>query len=290
MRLGEFNVVKDLNNGGDRATTPYGQKEGHGLNCSAGRRGDLGVFVSQTLIRRDLGLQDADLVANGLRRLARFLGADSVDNRRPADFASRREQLADLEPRLLELAESADDVLRELAADALGAFLGDAALQRLLVLAQDTNDRVRATAIGALEGWPDSKAARDLLLASAAGGHWTVRMRASRALWPFAGDDVIETLLEGLLDPDNYVRTASADALRRRDPATYLDRLRRLADHPAPHLLDAAIDLLGEVGAAQDAEFLAKVGGWFNLAHPKFIRDWARAAARRIRKRLAQKA
>lgn len=246
--------------------------------------------MSQSLIRRDLGLQDADIVANGLRRLTRYLGEDSVANRRPADFAARRAELADLEPRLLALSQSADEVLRELAADALAAFLGDAALQRLLALAQDGNDRVRATAIGGLEGWPESRQARDLLLASAAGGHWTVRMRASRALWSFAGDDVIDTLMEGLLDPDSYVRNASADALRRRDPATYLDRLRRLADHPAPHLLDAAIDLLGDVGLAQDAEFLAKVGGWFNLSHPKFIRDWARAAAGRIRKRLAAKA
>ena len=246
--------------------------------------------MSQALIRRDLGLADADIVANGLRRVARHLGADSVRNERPADFAERRAQLADIEPRLLELSRSEDEVLRELAADALGAFLGDAALQRLLELAQDTTDRVRATAIGALEGWPDSKAARDLLLASAAGGHWTVRMRAARALGPFAGEEVVDTLMEGLLDPDNYVRTASADALRRHDPATYLGRLRVLADHPAPHLLDAAIELLGDVGTKEDAVFLAKVGGWFNLSHPMFIRDWARAAAGRIRKRQAAKA
>jgi len=248
------------------------------------------VHVSQSLIRRDLKLHDADIVANGLRRLTKYLGTDAVHNRRPEDFPARRAALADLEPRLLELAQSTDDVLRELAADALGAFLGDAPLQRLLALAQDANERVRATAIGALEGWPDSAAARELLLASAAGGHWTVRMRAARALGAFAGDDVVETLLEGLLDPDSYVRMASADALRRHDPATFLGQLRRLADYPAPHLLDAAIDLLGDVGTPQDAEFLAKVGGWFNLSHPKFIRDWARAAAAKIRKRHAAKA
>lgn len=241
--------------------------------------------MSQSLIRRDLGLTDADIVANGLRRLVRYLGADSVGNKRPADFAERRRQLEDLEPRLLELANNDDEMLRELAADALGAFLGDLALVRLLQLAQDTNDRVRSTAIGALEGWPHNSQARDLLMASAAGGHWTVRMRACRALGPFAGPQVAETLLEGLLDPDSYVRNASADALRHRDPAEFLDKLRALADYPAPHLLEAAIDVMGDTGTLQDADFLSKVGGIFNLSHPLFIRNWARAAAAKIRKR-----
>lgn len=231
-------------------------------------------------------MADADLVANGLRRLIRHLGGDAEKDARPADFAERKQQLIDLEPRLIELSRSEDDVLRELAADALGSFLGDAARDRLLALAQDPTDRVRASAIGALEGWPEDSAARNLLLASAAGGHWTVRMRACRALRTFAGTDVIDVLMEGLLDPDSYVRFASGDALRARPSEEYLGRLRQLSDYPAPHQLDAAMDLLGDVGTLQDAEFLSKVGAWLNLSQPQFIRRWARAAARKIRTRL----
>lgn len=243
--------------------------------------------MTANLIRRDLALTNADLIANGLRRLAHHLGADSVTNKRPADFATRRSALADLEDRVIELSHSEDEVLRELAADALGAMLGDAALPRLITLAQDPLERVRAAAVGALEGWPDDRRARDLLLASAAAGHWTVRMHASRALSAFVGDDVVEVLLEGLVDPDSYVRFACADSLRHRDKSLYLKRLRLLADYPAPHQLDAAMDLFGHAGTLEDAAFLTKVGGWFNLAQPNFIRQWARKAAKTIRARYA---
>lgn len=242
--------------------------------------------MSAALIHRDLAMTDPDLVANGLRRVVRWLSPDSHSNQRPADFAERRAQIADLEGRLVELAHSEDDVLRELAADALAALLGDAALERLLQLAQDPQERVRASAVGGLEGWPEDVRARNLLLASAAAGHWTVRMRATRALQAFSGDDVIDVLMEGLLDPDSYVRLAAADSLRRQPPAQFIGRLRRLADYPAPHHLDAAIDLLGDVGTREDALFLKKVGGLFNLSQPAFIRGWARKAARKITARL----
>ncbi len=244
--------------------------------------------MSSALIHRDLALTDPDLVANGLRRLVRWLSPDTVTNQRPAEFAQRRAELADLEPRLLELSASPDAVLRELASDALGAFLGDAALERLLLLAQDPEERVRASAVGALEGWPDEPRARGLLLASAAAGHWTVRMRATRALQAYTGVDVIEVLMESLLDPDSYVRLAAADSLRRRDASLFRERLRQLADYQAPHHLDAAIDLMGDVGTAEDAKFLSKVGGWFNLSQPAFIRQWARKSARKIRTRLGE--
>jgi len=246
--------------------------------------------MSIHLIRRDLALSDPDLVANGLRRLARYLGTDSVDNRRPSDFAARRADLADLELRVVELSRHSDDVLRELAADALGAMLCDQALDRLIALAQDPVDRVRASAVGALEGWPDDPRTRDLLLASATAGHWTVRMRACRALTALSGPDVVAVLLEGLLDPDSYVRHACADSLRHRDASEYLERLRGLASYPAPHQLDAALDLFGAVGTAEDAKFLSKVGRFWNLAQPNFIRAWARKAARAIRARHAAKA
>jgi HEAT repeat protein len=243
------------------------------------------VQMSAALIRRDMALSDPDLVAQGLRRIVRWLGTDA-EHRRPAEFAERKAELADLEPRLLQLSEHEDDVLRELAADALGAWQGEAALERLIALAQDGQERVRASAVAGLESWPHSPAARSLLLASAVGGHWTVRMQAVRALGAFGGDDVLDTLLEGLLDPDSFVRWAAAASLRRHPGEAYRARLRQLVDSPSPHLLDAAIDLLGDVGNAEDGKFLADVGGWFNLAQPKTIRAWARKAAKNIRTRM----
>lgn len=243
--------------------------------------------MSEAAIRRELAREDPDLICQGLRRLARWLGADS-DDQRPADFVARKAALSDLEPRVLGLSSHTHNEVRELAADALGAWLGDAALERLLQLTEDSHERVRAAAIGSLEGWPDSAQAEELLLVSLTAGHWTVRMQAARALRQFRSPEVARTLLEGLVDPDSYVRYGSAESLKSQLTEHYLPKLRRLQqDYPAPHLLDAAIDLLGEVGTAEDAAFLAKVGGWFNLSQPRFIRAWARKAAARIRQRLA---
>ena len=79
---------------------------------------------------------------------------------------------------------------------------------------------------------------------------------------------------------------SAADSLRRRDPTPYLEQLRALRDYPAPHMLDAALDLLGHVGTAEDLAFLDKTGSWFNLSQPGHVRSWARRAARQIRRRL----
>ena len=75
---------------------------------------------------------------------------------------------------------------------------------------------------------------------------------------------------------------------RLKPPEAYLANRRRLADYPAPNHLDAAIDLLGDVGTLEDAQFLSKVGGLFNLSQPAFIRSWARKAARKIKGRLGK--
>lgn len=238
-------------------------------------------------ILRELRSPDAEVVARGLRRVAHDLGTDSLEGKRPADWEKRREALAEAEPRILELASSEDETLRELAADALGGWLGDAALAALLVLARDETARVRASAVGALEYWPEDPRVRDAVLDAAQSGKWTVRMRAARALHAFSGEDAVDALFDGLLDPDSYVRQGAADSLAKRDPAEFLPRLRRLADHPAPHMLDAAMDLFGTVGTAEDAAFLAKTGSWLNLSQPGFVRAWARKAAKRIRARLA---
>ena len=111
-------------------------------------------------IFREIRSADSDACARGLRRVTQRLATDSVHSKPPADWQAQRDALVELEPRFLELAQSADDVLRELVADLLGAWLGDAALAALLVLARDPAERVRASAVGALESWPHSAEAK----------------------------------------------------------------------------------------------------------------------------------
>lgn len=239
----------------------------------------------QTLLR-ELRSPDVETQARGLRRIFQQLGTDSLTGQPPADWQQQRDALTEAEPRMLELAESPDDTVRELAADALSAWLGPHALEKLLILARDPTDRVRASAVGGLESWPEDERAKDAILDAAQSGKWSIRMRAARALHAFTGPDVVDTLFESLVDPDSYVRQGAADSLAKRDPQEFLPRLRRLADHPAPQMLDAAMDLLGTVGTKEDGDFLAKTGSWLNLSQPAFVRTWARRAAKRIRARL----
>ena len=244
-------------------------------------------MTAPATILREVQSPDVDVCARGLRRVAQALGADSVTAERASDWQVQRQALADLEPRLTELAGHADDVLRELTADALGAWQGDAALSALLVLARDGVERVRASAVGALEAWPDSLPARDAVLDATQSNKWSIRMRAARALVAFEGPDVVDALFTALVDDDSYVRQGAADSLARRPLPEFHARLRRLADYPAPHMLDAAMDLLGTIGTEEDAVFLARTGSWLNLSQPGFVRAWARRAARRIRDRQA---
>ncbi len=76
--------------------------------------------------------------AQGLRLISRTLGTDSVHNRRPDDYQEKRDALAErnCEEQLLKLVASDNEVYRELAADALGAWLGDDSLEILLSLTQ----------------------------------------------------------------------------------------------------------------------------------------------------------
>ncbi len=238
-------------------------------------------------ILREVRSADPDVCARGLRRVTQILATDSVHGRRPHDWQVHRDGLLELEPRFLELAHSTDDVLRELTADLLGAWLGDAALAALLILARDDEKRVRASAVGALESWPDSNEAKEAVLDAAQAKSWEIRMRAVRALHGFEGPEVVDALFSGLIDDDSYVRQGSADSLARKPLPEFHARLKRLADYPAPHMLDAAMDLFGTIGTAEDAAFLAKTGSWLNLSQPSFVRAWARKAAKRIRERLA---
>jgi len=237
-------------------------------------------------IRREIASDDVETCAKGLRRLAQLLGTDSLSNLRPSDWQEKRDELADLQPRIMQLTGSAEEMLRELSADALGGWLGDEALEALLILARDPGERVRASAVGSLEYWPDRESAHDALLEGASAKQWTVRMRAARAMAAHTSAETLDALFECLVDPDSYVRNNAAESLKRRDTATFLPRLRKMQrEYPAPQMLDCAIELLGAVGTAEDAEFLAKVGSWLNLSQPSFVRSWARRAAKQIKLR-----
>ncbi len=243
-------------------------------------------------IVRELFSENKEHCARGLRRMTRALGTDSVTNEPAEDRHEKRTTLAEkgCEARLLALCKSDDTALRELAADALGSWHGDAALSALVTLTEDEVKQVRASAVGALVGWPESEQAYELLLGGMDDSDWLVRTRAAAGLATFEGADAEQALIAGLTDPDSFVRNNSADALRHRKPERILPGMRKVFDHPAPELLDAAFDLFGDVGGAEDAAFLRKVGAWTNLSQPARVKKLARAAAKRIKARLAGKA
>ena len=243
-------------------------------------------------IIRELFSDNAEYCARGLRRLTRTLGNDSETGKPAEDRDEKRETLTEkgCEARLLALTGSDDEALRELAADALGSWRGDAAFEALVGLIDDPIKQVRASAVGALEGWPESELAYELLLGAMDDSDWLVRMRASAALTVFDGADAEQLLIAALMDPDSFVRNNAADALRHRNPERILPGLRRVFDHPTTEHLDAAFDLFGDVGVAEDAAFLRKVGAWTNLSQPGPVKQRARKAAKRIRARLAGKA
>jgi len=238
-------------------------------------------------ITRLLMSDNVELCAKGLRLLSRSLGTDSVTGEPPADYDDKRARLAEkgAEERLLELAASEDVVYRELAAAALGAWMGDKAYEVLIKLCEDNTKEVRATALGAMEGWPDSEDAYELLLIGMDDTQWLVRMQSARALKPFAGEDADNALMTGLLDPNSFVRSCSAESLKQRDHAAIIGKVRELFDHPTPYMFDAALDLMGDIGSLDDAKFLARVGSWRNFSQPSHVRRWARDAAKRIKAR-----
>lgn len=243
-------------------------------------------------IWRELSSDNREMRMRGLRRLTRALGTDSETGEDASDREQKRETLCDkgCEALLLQLSASDEPAERELAADALAAWRGDNALQRLLKMTEDNEGKVRATALGALAMWPGHEEAYELLLMALEDSEWLVRMRAARALTVFEGVDAEQALLVALVDPDSFVRSSAADALRHRPPERILEGMRALFDHPAPHVLDAAFDLFGDVGVEEDRRFLAKVGSWTNLSQPGHVKGWARDAARRIKTRLSAKA
>ena len=242
-------------------------------------------------IVREIFSENREYCARGLRRLTRALSEDS-ETGLPAEDADEKRATLDekgCQDRLLALAGSDDEALRELAADALGAWGGDAAYAALARLTQDNVKQVRASAVGAFDRWPDSDNAYELLLGAMDDSDWLVRMRAARALTAFDGRDAEQALVAGLTDPDSFVRNSCADALRHRPAEPILPALRRVFDHPAPEMLDAAFDLFGDLGTEEDARFLRKVGAWINLSQPALVKKHARDAARRIKARLAGK-
>lgn len=243
--------------------------------------------MSTRSIARGLRSDNPAVATRALRRLARLLGTDAETGERRPDWQATYDAFAaeDIEPELLRHADSEDDATRELAMDALAVWGGDAALAKLLERVVDEVVEVRASAIGGLEGWPEDETALDTLVAAADDGEWNVRWRAARALAHFRDQEAIDALFGALLDPDSNVRCTAGEALSKHDPAVILPRVRGYFDYPSSHMLDSALDLIGEIGGLDDAKFLAKVGAWTNLSQPSQVRRWARDAAKRIKER-----
>jgi len=248
--------------------------------------------MSTRSIARGLRSDNPAVITRALRRFVRLLGTDAETGQRKATWQESYDAFEeeDVEPHLLRHADSEDDATRELAMDGLAVWLGEAALAKLLERAVDEVVEVRASAIGGLEGWPDSVEALDTLVAAADEGEWNVRWRAARALARFTDSEAVNALFGALLDPDSNVRCTAGDALIHHDPATILPRLRGYFDHPSAHMLDSALELMGEIGGPEEAKFLAKVGAWTNLSQPSQVRRWARDASKRIKERQKSRA
>ena len=246
--------------------------------------------MSTGSIVRGLRSDNPAMITRALRRLVRLLGADVDDDKRVGWQATYDAFAAeDIERELLRHADSEDDATRELAMDGLAVWQGDAALAKLLERAADEVVEVRASAVGGLEGWPDSVDALDTLVAAADEGEWNVRWRAARVLARFDDPEAVDALFGALLDPDSNVRCTAGDALIHHEPTAILPRLRKYFDHPSAHMLDSALELMGEIGGPDDAKFLTKVGAWTNLSQPSQVRRWARDASKRIKLRHKQR-
>ena len=239
------------------------------------------------VIIRALFSELPDAACKALREVNHRLGF-TVDGERARGHENIRVELdaAACGARLLALSEHPDIVVRELAADALGAWGGEAARARLVALTSDPVVAVRASAVGALEYWPDDPEVFEVLQIAIDDSKWSVRLRAARAMAHVPGPAIERALLAALLDPDPYVRSSVADALAQRPPHDVLPHLRALFDHPAPHTFDAALDVFGAIGTADDAAFLSRVGRFTNWSQPTQVKRWARAAAKQIRVRL----
>lgn len=239
-------------------------------------------------IARGVLSDNISVVTRALRRLARLIGKDSETNQRADDWKELLQELEELDvlDRLVALSAHEDPAVRELSVDALAAWTGERALATLMKLSADEVNEVRASAVGGLEEWPEVIEATDVLVAGVEDSSWQVRWRAARALGPHAGRDAEDALFIALLDDDSNVRCAAAEALEQHNSERVRTRLRGYFDYPSPHMLDAALDLLGVIGTEDDARFLAKVGGWTNLSQPSQVKRWARDASKRIRARL----
>jgi len=253
----------------------------------AGRRVRKGAAMELKVIQRELFSNQPDAQAGALRRVSRAL-SQSAETGDPGDRTAL--EAAGVPARVFELSSSEDPVVRELAADVLGYVGGERALGRLLELADDDEDRVRATATGQLACYPAESRARDGLLVALHNRDWSTRHRAVWGLRRFSDEECCAAVVEALADADANVRWAATESLDLHDPARVLALVVPMLDHPNPSTLPCAMAVLAKVGDAPIADRLARMGGLFNFAVPADTRRWARDAAKEIRARLKGKA
>ncbi|GAA0567255.1 hypothetical protein GCM10010172_59050 [Paractinoplanes ferrugineus] len=223
--------------------------------------GTLGDRRARDVVRRHLAGERPAPWA--VRVLGELTGAD------PADRAA-----------IEAAAGSANPDLREKAADALQATGDDAALDRLLALATDPAEEVRAQTARVLDVFETGRTA-DALVALAADDSGKVRARAVAALGHLRLDSGFDAIAGAVTDPDPQVRRAAVAALghladdrardlllaaardetaaMRAEAATALDEARgrpvrpallRLAADRDPDVRSRALESLGAFGGA----------------------------------------
>jgi HEAT repeat protein len=160
---------------------------------------------------------------------------------------------------LLDAAESVDPGTRTAAADAIAACGAQGPLEPLLILAQDAEPTVRASAVRAL-GLAGSRAAQvtlPSLLQALADCDPEVRRMAANALAWCRDTTAVSALWDALPDEVGMVRAAILRALARLCPVQGAERMLPLLGDPDPAVRVEAIRFLSLRGGGEALPMLA---------------------------------
>ena len=152
------------------------------------------------------------------------------------------------------LLEDADPHVRESAVKIAGYFGYPSCADALLDRCRDTDEAVRAAALEHIALLDDDRSV-SLLVAAMANDTPRARAAAAQGLAHAQRADAIEALRGGVEDVDPWVRYFSVTSLGRQADQASLPLLKRVAaEDGAPQVRIAAIDAIGEIGVASDAD------------------------------------
>lgn len=154
---------------------------------------------------------------------------DRVDRRRAAvALAQRPAAEGVVDPLRTAVLEDPDPDVRQFAVEALATHGDDAVREAVEAAASDSNPWVRAEAVVTLDSL-DREESLPVLEWLLEDDHPAVRRNAMISLYKACGDEAVETLLDGLSDPDERVREWAAELLGGTDDDRAREELTRTA-------------------------------------------------------------